>query len=167
MYDTPIIAAPIALATPPSPHYAPKDDSTTTPLYLCQQPAVVEIIQLIEVDAPPPRQLASDFASSSASSSSASQSASSSSSHSGSGSDYCETSESEESESVCTSYCSSDEEEMKERKIMFYDDTYSTRLSRVLAWRENFAKAMGISGTSPPSHALLHNTVLIPYFQQP
>ncbi|THH30515.1 hypothetical protein EUX98_g3687, partial [Antrodiella citrinella] len=110
--------------------------------------STVEVIQLIEVDAPPPRQIPSDFASSSASSSSAD---SSSSSHAQSevSEEECESSASEESESVCSSYCSSDEEEMKERKIMFFDDTYGTRLTRVLAWRESFAKATGITGEFP------------------
>lgn len=132
-------SGPIALATPPPIDFTHKD-ATPGPLYLRQQQAV-EIIQLVEVEAPPPRQLASDFASSSASSSS---SPSSSPSHSEE--EWVESSESEESESLCTSYCSSDEEEMKERKIMFHDDTYGTRLSRVLAWRESFVKAMGITG---------------------
>ena len=53
-------------------------------------------------------------------------------------------SESEEEESECSSYCSSDAEDMQERNIAVYDDTYGTRLSRVLAWRDNYAKAIGL-----------------------
>ncbi|KAH8103923.1 hypothetical protein BXZ70DRAFT_672571 [Cristinia sonorae] len=142
MYDTLVHARPIALSTPPPIDFTGKD-VPPGPLYLRQQ-RTVEVIQLIEVEAPPPQQPASDFASSSASSSSSSCSSGSESA----ASETCETSESEESESVCTSYCSSDEEEMKERKIMFYDDTYGTRLNRVLAWRDSFAKSMGIADTS-------------------
>ncbi|KAI0077743.1 hypothetical protein K474DRAFT_1661344 [Panus rudis PR-1116 ss-1] len=33
---------------------------------------------------------------------------------------------------------------MLERNYAVCDDTYGTRLNRVLVWRENFAKAMGL-----------------------
>lgn len=94
----------------------------TVPLYI-QHPEL-KIIQLTEVP-PPPRPdasfalTASSFVSSSYSSS---------------------TDESEE-ESVCSSYCSSDPEE--EARVSVPDDTYKTRLHRVLVWREELAKAMG------------------------
>ncbi|RPD64475.1 hypothetical protein L227DRAFT_608132 [Lentinus tigrinus ALCF2SS1-6] len=107
------------------PDYTPKDHPQPTHLYLHQQ-RTVEVIQLIEVPPPPPRShpytstLDSDsFASSS-----------------------CESSDddSEEDESVCSSYCSSEENLVVDQPPT-YDDTYKTRLNRVLAWRDGFAKA--------------------------
>lgn len=99
----------------------------------------IKVIQLEEVEAPPPMPHRS-------SSSSASVPLTSAYSDSyDSEDDYeDEESESEEDESECSSYCSSDAEDMQERNIAVYDDTYGTRLSRVLAWRDNFAKATGI-----------------------
>ncbi|KAI0796176.1 hypothetical protein C8Q75DRAFT_364943 [Abortiporus biennis] len=127
--------------------------ATPGPLYL-RQPRTLEIIQLVEVDAPP-RQQPSSFASSSVPSSSAYSASSTS-------SDFDpddEQQQSEEEESVVSSYCSSDEEEMVERKIGPYDDTYGTRINRILTWRENFAKAMGVAiphnTASHASHLLL------------
>ncbi|OSX64093.1 hypothetical protein POSPLADRAFT_1039289 [Postia placenta MAD-698-R-SB12] len=108
------------------------------PVYL-QQPSM-EIIQLTEVS-PPPRGeapfalTASSFASSS----------------------YSSSTDSEEDESVCSSYCSSDPEE--EARTSAPDDTYKTRLHRVLLWREKLAKAMGTTAlaslATPPSSTLL------------
>ncbi|KIP03435.1 hypothetical protein PHLGIDRAFT_31808 [Phlebiopsis gigantea 11061_1 CR5-6] len=51
------------------------------------------------------------------------------------GSEECE----EEDESAVSSYCSSDEGDDAARAC--YDDTYGTRLKRVLAWRDHHAKA--------------------------
>ncbi|EPT03081.1 hypothetical protein FOMPIDRAFT_1029033 [Fomitopsis schrenkii] len=101
--------------------------SKSLPLYL-QQPSL-EIIQLIEVPPPPPQQRtfpASSFMSSSyASSSSSDQS---------------------DHESACSSYCSSDPEEDASR-LSVPDDTYKTRLHRVLLWREKLMKALGTSSS--------------------
>ena len=49
--------------------------------------------------------------------------------------------DSEEDESDCSSYCSS-EEDLDAERAPVYDDTYKTRLSRVLAWRDGFTKAV-------------------------
>lgn len=100
-------------------------DAQPTHLYLHQQPTV-EIIQLIEVPPPPPR--SHPYTSTIASSSFASSSCDSS------------DNDSEEDESVCSSYCSS-EEDLDADQAPTYDDTYKTRLHRVLAWRDGFAKA--------------------------
>lgn len=104
--------------------------SKSLPLYL-QQPSL-EIIQLIEVPPPPPQQRtfpASSFMSSSyASSSSSDQS---------------------DHESACSSYCSSDPEEDASR-LSVPDDTYKTRLHRVLLWREKLMKALGTSSSGTP-----------------
>ncbi|KAH9893232.1 hypothetical protein C8Q73DRAFT_666015 [Cubamyces lactineus] len=114
-------------------------DAQPNHLYLHQQ-RTVEVIQLIEVPPPPPRThpYSSSFASSSFASSSS-----------------YDSSDSEEDESVCSSYCSSDEES-EANQPPAYDDTYKIRLNRVLAWREGFAKAVGgvdedVSLPVPPS----------------
>ncbi|KAI0642406.1 hypothetical protein C8Q79DRAFT_1013679 [Trametes meyenii] len=105
-------------------------------LYLHPQ-RTVEVIQLIEVPAPPPR---SHPYTSVASSSFVSSS--------------CDSSDddSEEDESVCSSYCSS-EEEQEPSQAPVYDDTYKTRLNRVLAWRDGFEKAIDgdVQLRAPPS----------------
>jgi len=144
--------APLALATPPIDFHNTKV-APVGPLYLRQQ-RTVEIIQLVEVDAPPPpRRSPSTFTSSSEPSSSYSSNDSYGSSEF----------DPEEEEVAATSYCSSDEEEMEERKIAFYDDTFPTRLNRVIAWRDGFAKAMGVSlsnhATSHAPHLLLKRKV--------
>ncbi|KAI0369760.1 hypothetical protein BV20DRAFT_1113474 [Pilatotrama ljubarskyi] len=111
-------------------------DAPTGHLYLHQQ-RTVEVIQLIEVPAPPPR---SHPYTSIASSSFVSSS--------------CDSSDddSEEDESVCSSYCSS-EEDADVNQAPVYDDTYKTRLNRVLAWREGFVKAVDAEESlpAPPS----------------
>ncbi|KAH9933445.1 uncharacterized protein B0H18DRAFT_983735 [Fomitopsis serialis] len=104
------------------------------PLYL-QQPSL-GIIELIEVP-PPPRPQHSLPASSFMSSSYASSSSSSSSSD--------ETAD----ETACSSYCSSDPEEEVSR-VSVPDDTYKTRLHRVLVWREKLVKALGAPSAAPP-----------------
>ncbi|KAI9062687.1 hypothetical protein FKP32DRAFT_1677200, partial [Trametes sanguinea] len=62
--------------------------------------------------------------------------------------------DSEEDESICSSYCSSDEDADQDQAPV-YDDTYKTRLNRVLAWREGFAKASDVDDRdmlpAPPS----------------
>ncbi|TBU38700.1 hypothetical protein BD309DRAFT_873818 [Dichomitus squalens] len=115
-------------------------------LYLHQQ-RTVEVIQLIEVPPPPPR--SHPYTSTLASSSSFASSS-------------CDSSDddSEDDESVCSSYCSS-EEDLAVDKAPTYDDTYKTRLNRVLAWRAGFAKAApqgdaadeetSLAPTAPPS----------------
>jgi len=106
---------------------------SSRPLFV-QHPAL-EIIQLTEV-APPPRASQTPF------SLTASSLASSS---------YTSSSDESEEESACSSYCSSDPEE--DARASVPDDTYKTRLHRVLVWREMLAKAMGAavisSATSP------------------
>lgn len=103
--------------------------SKSGPLYL-QQPSL-EIIQLTEVSAPPRHQHtlpASSFMSSSYASSS---------------------SDASDDESACSSYCSSDPEEETSR-LSVPDDTYKTRLHRVLLWREKLMKALGTSSSGTP-----------------
>ncbi|KAI0630770.1 hypothetical protein C8Q77DRAFT_1075353 [Trametes polyzona] len=119
-----------AYAHPPQ-SFLHKDAPAPHPhLYLHQQ-RTVEVIELIEVPAPPPRSHISSFASSSFASSS-----------------YDSSEDSEEDESVCSSYCSS-EEDMDVDQAPAYDDTYKTRYNRVLAWREGFAKAVGDEDETP------------------
>ncbi|KAI8985621.1 hypothetical protein BD414DRAFT_515402 [Trametes punicea] len=108
-------------------------------LYLHQQ-RTVEVIQLIEVPPPPPR--SHPYASSLASSSLVSSSCHSSDADA----------DSDEDESLCSSYCSSDDDSDAPQAPV-YDDTFKTRLDRVLAWREGFAKAFddveSLPGSSP------------------
>ncbi|KAI0924958.1 hypothetical protein AcW2_005681 [Taiwanofungus camphoratus] len=108
-----------SLALPDDSTYMNKDSNG--PLYV--QHRTLEIIQLTEVPAPPRAQFPSTITSSSSASSS-----------------YISSSSDPEEESVCSSYCSSDPEESVASSP---DDTYTTRLMRVLTWRESFAKAMG------------------------
>ncbi|KAI0342956.1 hypothetical protein BDW22DRAFT_1428412 [Trametopsis cervina] len=130
-----------ALAAHHHPCPAPNPKHATTsgggPLYYRQH----EVIQLIEVPAPPRQQHPSTITSSSVASSSS----------------YSASCDSEASESEpCSSYCSSDEESLEESPHGCYDDTYSTRLTRVLAWRDGFGKAMGVAfapGDSTSAHS--------------
>jgi len=100
-------------------------------LYLRQQ-RTLEIIQLVE-GPPPPRRIASSLASSSYSYYDSEPSSSSD----------------EESESLCSSYCSSDvrldsDTSQAQRSADRSDDTtFSIRMKRILAWRENFSSTMG------------------------
>ncbi|KAL6306245.1 hypothetical protein BKA93DRAFT_816554 [Sparassis latifolia] len=108
-------------------------DTTATPLFL--QHRTLEIIQLIEVPAPPRVQHPSTIASSSAATSSTS---------------YLSTSTSgiEDADSVASSsYCSSAE---GQSDVFVPDDTYKIRLTRVLAWRESSAKVPGGSQLTTP-----------------
>ena len=112
---------------PPMPNAAPKLATHGGPVYYRQH----EVIQLIEVAAPPPAAHPSTITTSSMPSSSAyTQSCSSE----GSGCD-------EDDESAVSSYCSSGEGDEAARA--YYDDTYGTRIKRVLAWRDGSAKALG------------------------
>ncbi|KAF8141875.1 hypothetical protein EV363DRAFT_1248891, partial [Boletus edulis] len=108
-------------------------------LYLCQ-PHTIQIIQLVEAT-PPPRCISSAICSSSTGSSSTSS--------------YPSTSDSDED---CTSYCSSivtpDDSSHTHEPIPWTDDTYSTRMKRVHAWRDAFVKAtctLSCASTSPSS----------------
>lgn len=122
---------------------APKLATQGGPVYYRQH----EVIQLVEVPAPPRQQKQQQQHPSTITSSSLPSSSVYS--------DSCSSeAESEESEPVCSSYCSSDEDVaaiQEAGSYACYDDTYTTRLGRVLAWRDGFAKAMGVafgSGTS-------------------
>ncbi|KAI0761802.1 hypothetical protein BD413DRAFT_485377 [Trametes elegans] len=118
--------------------------SPTGHLYLHQQ-HTVEVIQLIEVPAPPPRSTpcTSSLASSSFYSSSCSSDE-----------------DSEQDESVGSSYCSSDEESSDASpEAPVYDDTYKTRLNRVLAWREGFSKTVDADESLPvPPSTPVHSS---------
>lgn len=104
----------------------------TGPVYYRQH----EVIQLVEVSAPPPAPHPSTITTSSVPSSSAYTESCS------------EGSEAEEDdESAVSSYCSSDEGDEAARAC--YDDTYGARLKRVLAWRDGSAKALGALVESP------------------
>ncbi|KZT70857.1 hypothetical protein DAEQUDRAFT_810440 [Daedalea quercina L-15889] len=106
------------------------DFSASGAIYL-QQPHL-KVIQLTEV-APPPRPQHSFPASSFMSSSYASSSSSS---------------DESDDESACSSYCSSDQEQ-EESRVSVPDDTYKTRLHRVLVWRERLVKALGAPSSVP------------------
>lgn len=118
---------PLAIAQPTIP-FDPKSN-TPGPVYL-RQHRTIELIELIEV--PPPTTL--PHQPSTITSSEASSSSSSSYSDSYDSSEF----DSDEDEDAGSSYCSSDEEDMAQRDMPFYDDTYRTRLGRVLAWRDSF-----------------------------
>ncbi|OCH96376.1 hypothetical protein OBBRIDRAFT_787456 [Obba rivulosa] len=125
----------IAQHLAPLPHHRPfVKDVVGGPLYLHQQ-RTLEVIQLIEVPAPPRVQPPSTFSSSSFASSS-----------------Y--TSSSSDEESDCESYCSSDAEDIEPASASVSNDTYNTRQSRVLAWRESSAKAMGAALPPPQTSSL-------------
>ncbi|TFK20241.1 hypothetical protein FA15DRAFT_682633 [Coprinopsis marcescibilis] len=96
-----------------------------------RQPYSLQIIQLVEEPAPPPRKL-------SAGSSIASDSASSY--WSSDCSESAMEDEDEEEEQSCSSYCSSDlaPEQPPTERVQSSTDTYSLRLKRILAWREDF-----------------------------
>ena len=108
-------------------------------LYL-RQPHAIQIIQLVE-GPPPPRRISSVIHSTSSASS------------------YPSTSDSEED---CSSYCSSmvtpAESSHQRDPIPWTDDTYTTRMKRVHAWRDAFVKATcpapGTSLSPPRPRAL-------------
>jgi len=103
----------------------------------------VQIIQLVE-GPPPPRRITSTIDNTSSSSSDCESSSSSSDS---------------DSASLCSSYCSSDlppEHLSSETSQALHsadangsdDETFSVRMKRILAWRENFASTMGTTTCS-------------------
>lgn len=104
-------------------------------LFLRQQ-RTVEIIQLVEGPPPPPRRITSVINSSCAGSSSSSYYSS----------EYDSSPSEEEAESVCSSYCSSDDfveqPESEEQEASRPDETYTIRMKRIMAWRENFSTDM-------------------------
>jgi hypothetical protein len=100
-------------------------------LYVAQQQHTVQIIQLVEGPPPPPRNLASAFDESS--------SHVSSSAFSEDWDDDDDAQEEEQEEEVCESYCSSEEQEAARDQPTSTSDTYSLRMKRILAWRENFS----------------------------
>ena len=112
--------------------YNPSKVATGGPVYYRQH----EVIQLVEVSAPPPQTHPSTITTSSMPSSSAYTESCSS------DGDECD----EEDESAVSSYCSSDEGDEAARAC--YDDTYGTRLKRVLAWRDAFTKGVALASTS-------------------
>jgi len=101
----------------------------------CRQQHAVEIIQLIEVPAPSRRFTSSPIDSRSSSSCYSSEPES-------------EYTSDDEAEPVGPSYCSSDTPEQmdsEEEEISNSDKTYDIRVTRVHAWRANFAKDMGLA----------------------
>ncbi|GJE93270.1 hypothetical protein PsYK624_094290 [Phanerochaete sordida] len=106
--------------------------AATGPVYYRQH----EVIQLVEVSAPPPATHPSTITTSSVPSSSAYTESCSEDSDAD-----------EEDESAVSSYCSSAEGDDPARA--YYDDTYGTRIKRVLAWRDGSAKALGAPMESP------------------
>lgn len=102
--------------------------ATGGPVYYRQH----EVIQLVEVPAPPKGPQPSTITSSSMPSSSAYT-------------ESCGSESSEESEAA-SSYCSSDEGDDAARA--YYDDSYNTRICRIRAWRDGSARAL--SSTSLP-----------------
>ncbi|KXN83959.1 hypothetical protein AN958_00603 [Leucoagaricus sp. SymC.cos] len=119
-------------------HYLPQDKFDDSKLYVHQQ-HTVQIIQLVEGPPPPPRNLASAFDSSSSYVSSSAYSESWESD---------EDDQQEEQEEVCESYCSSEEEEIQDQHTST-SDTYSLRMKRILAWRENFSAHLSATLSEP------------------
>ncbi|CCM02614.1 uncharacterized protein FIBRA_04717 [Fibroporia radiculosa] len=121
----------------PEPLPLPHDDhlfmsklSTPGPLYFQQR---TQVIQLTEVPAPPRAQHPFTLSASSLASSSYTSSSD----------------ESAEEDSDCSSYCSSAPEETPEPRSP--DDTYKTRLHRILVWREKLAVSTGTPLAPPPT----------------
>lgn len=147
--------------SPASIRYPSMDQEKINPghLYLRQQ-RTFEIIQLVEGPPPPPRQLSSVMSSSGASSSTCSTEYDDSDSYPSD----------EDCDSVCSSYCSSDEfpdnELLSEApKMPTLDDTYSSRMKRVFAWRESFNKAMNITSPGMCHRALTCDLILMDLFR--
>lgn len=110
-----------------------------------RQPHTIQIIQLVEGPPPPPRPIESVIQTSSAGSSSASS---------------CPTSSDED----CSSYCSSVITPDHSAPVQWTDDTYSTRMKRVHAWRDGFVKA---TSTCPVSGACASPAALCPLSDAP
>ena len=144
--------APLSLAAAPLalPSHDPK--LSPTAVYYREQ-HTVQIIELVECSAPPPRNIASVINDSAYSSSYSSD-------YSSEGSD--EDSEDSEDEEAATSYCSSDlppehpdapsaGDDVSPR-IELASECYSS-IKRILAWRENFSNdfSAAFETSSPPS----------------
>lgn len=108
-------------------------------VYLRQQ-HTVQVIELVEGPPPPPRRITSVINDSSVAASSS-----------------CDDSSSEDSASLsteepsCSSYCSSDmplehlesPQSHEQTRAESSTETYSVRMKRILAWRENFSSSIG------------------------
>jgi hypothetical protein len=136
--------------------YPSEDQEKVNPghLYLLQQ-RTFEIIQLVEGPPPPRRQLSSAISSSEASSSTCSTEYK----------DSDSLSSDEDCNSVCSSYCSSDEfsedvQLSQDPEMPTLDDTYSSRMKRVFAWRETFFQAMNIAAPGMCPHGIIPITFL-------
>ncbi|KAF9451165.1 hypothetical protein P691DRAFT_663864 [Macrolepiota fuliginosa MF-IS2] len=134
-HDAPILA----LNAHNAHQYLPQDKYDDSLVYV-HQPHTVQIIQLVE-GPPPPRNLPSFIDSSS---SYVSSSACSDSWYDDGDDDV----EEEEEEEVCESYCSSEEEEVHDQPTS-PTDTYSLRMKRILAWRENFSAHLSATLSEP------------------
>lgn len=131
------------------------DDNTKLDLLdrhlYCRQQHAVEIIQLTEVPPPTPRFTSAHVDSSSTSSSYSCDSES----------DYPSDEDDDDDDSESdygTSYCSSDTpEEMDDEEDVAstHDETYDTRVTRIHAWREKYAKDMGLT---PPESLPVDST---------
>ncbi|EAU89976.2 hypothetical protein CC1G_05892 [Coprinopsis cinerea okayama7 len=142
-----------------SPVTGANDDKYSSGHLFVQQPYSLQIIQLTEEPAPPPRKISS-YSSSMASSSS--QSYWSSSAYTSSACSDDDDDEDEDDED-CSSYCSSDlppedcdmaaDDDSRPSSSVASPDTYSLRMKRILAWREDFYAQIGasLSETSLPS----------------
>ncbi|THU88076.1 hypothetical protein K435DRAFT_842317 [Dendrothele bispora CBS 962.96] len=117
---------------------------SATHLY-CHQQHTVQIIQLVEAPPPPRRVLNNDSYYSSSSSS-----------------DYSESEEDVDEDEDCSSYCSSEDDaeampspqQQLHSKPISLDassstETYSIRMKRILAWRENFSAHMSATLSEP------------------
>ncbi|KAF5360081.1 hypothetical protein D9758_007577 [Tetrapyrgos nigripes] len=105
----------------------------------CHQQHSVQIIQLVEGPPPPRRVIDTN------------------SYYSASSSDYSSDEEDEEDEEDCSSYCSSEDDaevQTPPQQTISLDvspsaDTYSLRMKRILAWRENFSAHMSATLSEP------------------
>lgn len=104
-----------------------------------KQPYAHQIIQLVECPAPPPRSAPAY-------------------------SDSVSESDDDDSEEICSSYCSSDAppDELEAADPAYVSpspDTYNLRMKRILAWRENFCPAMSaaLAGMYPFHPVQVHN----------
>lgn len=115
------------------------------PLYY-KHPYSLQIIQLVECSAPPPRHLSSHSALYSSPAPSSSSSDYSSNQH------ELADDQPDDDEEICSSYCSSDvppeqlqsthQDPSTPYSPSSLPDTYDLRMKRILAWRENFSAAM-------------------------
>ncbi|EDR05251.1 uncharacterized protein LACBIDRAFT_303561 [Laccaria bicolor S238N-H82] len=124
----------------------PQQKFTPRHVYLRQQ-HTVQVIELVEGPPPPPRRITSVINDSSVAASSS-----------------CDDSSSEDSasqlsteEPSCSSYCSSDippehlesSQSHEQTRAESSTETYSVRMKRILAWRENFSSSIGATFSEP------------------